>query len=41
MLVTFNQTYPYPWSGCVILGLMFTGTLIYRVLEQGATRACA
>jgi peptidoglycan/LPS O-acetylase OafA/YrhL len=31
VLVTFNQNYPYPWSGCVILGLMFTGTLIYRV----------
>jgi peptidoglycan/LPS O-acetylase OafA/YrhL len=31
VLVTFNQTYPYPWSGCVILALMFTGTLIYRV----------
>jgi peptidoglycan/LPS O-acetylase OafA/YrhL len=31
VLVTVNQTYPYPWSGCVILGLMFTGTLIYRV----------
>jgi peptidoglycan/LPS O-acetylase OafA/YrhL len=31
VLVSFNQTYPYPWSGCVILGLMFTGTLIYRV----------
>jgi len=30
VLVTFNQTYPYPWSGCVILALMFTGTLIYR-----------
>jgi peptidoglycan/LPS O-acetylase OafA/YrhL len=33
-LVTFNQSYPYPWSGCVILALMFTGTLIYRA-EQG------
>jgi peptidoglycan/LPS O-acetylase OafA/YrhL len=31
VLVTFNQSYPYPWSGCVILALMFTGTLIYRV----------
>jgi peptidoglycan/LPS O-acetylase OafA/YrhL len=30
VLVMFNQTYPYPWSGCVILGLMFTGTVIYR-----------
>ena len=31
VLVTFNQGYPYPWSGCVILALMFTGTAIYRV----------
>jgi peptidoglycan/LPS O-acetylase OafA/YrhL len=30
VLVTFNQSYPYPWSGCVILALMFTGTMIYR-----------
>ena len=30
VLVTFNQSYPYPWSGCVILALMFTGTVIYR-----------
>jgi peptidoglycan/LPS O-acetylase OafA/YrhL len=30
VLVTFNQSYPYPWSGCTILALMFTGTLIYR-----------
>jgi peptidoglycan/LPS O-acetylase OafA/YrhL len=29
-LVTVNQGYPYPWSGFMILGLMFTGTLIYR-----------
>jgi len=36
VLVTFNQSYPYPWSGCVILALMFTGTLIYRVCG-GAT----
>ena len=36
VLVTFNQGYPYPWSGCVILALMFTGTAIYRVLG-GAT----
>jgi peptidoglycan/LPS O-acetylase OafA/YrhL len=34
VLVTFNQTYPYSWSGCVILALMFTGTVIYRA-EQG------
>jgi peptidoglycan/LPS O-acetylase OafA/YrhL len=36
VLVTFNQGYPYPWSGCVILALMFTGTLVYRVCG-GAT----
>jgi peptidoglycan/LPS O-acetylase OafA/YrhL len=30
VLVMVNQTYPYKWSGCVILALMFTGTLIYR-----------
>jgi peptidoglycan/LPS O-acetylase OafA/YrhL len=30
VLVTFNQSYPYPWAGCVILALMFTGTLLYR-----------
>jgi peptidoglycan/LPS O-acetylase OafA/YrhL len=35
-LITVNQDYPYPWSGCTILGLMFTGTLIYRA-EQGQT----
>ena len=34
VLVMVNQNYPYPWSGCVILALMFTGTLIYRA-EQG------
>src|SRR3984885_10710832 len=41
VLVTFNQSYPYPWSGCVILALMFTGTVIYRVWgsppREGAT----
>jgi len=36
VLVMVNQHYPYPWSGCVILALMFTGTLIYRA-EQGQT----
>ena len=35
VLLTFNQNYPYPWSGCVILALMFSGTLIYRA-EQYA-----
>jgi len=34
VLIAVNQNYPYPWSGCVILALMFTGTLIYRA-EQG------
>ena len=34
VLVMVNQHYPYPWSGCVILALMFSGTLIYRA-EQG------
>jgi peptidoglycan/LPS O-acetylase OafA/YrhL len=30
VLLTFNQSYPYPWEGCTILALMFAGTLIYR-----------
>ena len=34
ILVTVNQGSPFPWSGCVILALMFTGTLLYRA-EQG------
>jgi len=34
VLLTFNQQYPYPWSGCVILALMFSGTAIYRA-ERG------
>ena len=37
VLVTINSSYPYPWSGCTILALMFTGTLIYRA-EQGQVR---
>jgi peptidoglycan/LPS O-acetylase OafA/YrhL len=36
-LVTVNQGYPYPWSGFMILALMFTGTLIYRA-ERGQVR---
>jgi peptidoglycan/LPS O-acetylase OafA/YrhL len=36
VLVTFNQSYPYPWSGSVILALMFTGTLIYRAWGDDA-----
>ena len=38
VLLLVNQNYPYPWSGCTILALMFTGTLIYRA-EQGQVRA--
>ena len=30
VLVMVNQGSPSPWEGCVILALMFTGTLIYR-----------
>jgi peptidoglycan/LPS O-acetylase OafA/YrhL len=37
VLVTVNQGYPYPWSGFMILALMFTGTLIYRA-ERGQVR---
>jgi peptidoglycan/LPS O-acetylase OafA/YrhL len=40
VLLTFNQGYPYPWSGCVILALMFSGTLIYRA-EQGQVNRIA
>jgi peptidoglycan/LPS O-acetylase OafA/YrhL len=40
VLLTFNQNYPYPWSGFVILALMFTGTLIYRA-EQGQVNRIA
>jgi peptidoglycan/LPS O-acetylase OafA/YrhL len=40
VLLTFNQSYPYPWSGCVILALMFSGTLIYRA-EQGQVNRIA
>jgi peptidoglycan/LPS O-acetylase OafA/YrhL len=36
-LMTVNQNYPYRWSGCVILALMFSGTLIYRA-ETGQAR---
>ena len=37
VLVMVNQTYPFPWSGSVILALMFTGTLMYRA-EHGELR---
>jgi peptidoglycan/LPS O-acetylase OafA/YrhL len=30
VLVMVNQGSPWPWEGCAILALMFTGTLIYR-----------
>jgi peptidoglycan/LPS O-acetylase OafA/YrhL len=33
-LATVNQGYPYPWSGLMILALMFTGTLIYRAEQN-------
>jgi peptidoglycan/LPS O-acetylase OafA/YrhL len=34
ILLLFNQSYPYPWSGLTILALMFTGTMLYRA-ERG------
>jgi peptidoglycan/LPS O-acetylase OafA/YrhL len=37
LLLTVNQSWPYPWSGLIILALMFTGTLLYRA-EQGEAR---
>ena len=41
VLVMVNQGSPYPWEGCVILALMFSGTLIYRSehRQPGAGRA--
>jgi peptidoglycan/LPS O-acetylase OafA/YrhL len=33
-LVAFNTAWPYPWETLAILGLMFTGTTIYRA-DQG------
>jgi len=41
VLVTVNQGYPYAWSGCVILALMFTGTVIYRAEQGQASKAAA
>jgi peptidoglycan/LPS O-acetylase OafA/YrhL len=41
VLLTFNQQYPYPWSGCVILALMFSGTLIYRAEKGEVSRIAA
>ena len=41
ILVMVNQGSPSPWEGCVILALMFTGTLIYRAEQRqpGTSRA--
>jgi peptidoglycan/LPS O-acetylase OafA/YrhL len=41
VLVMVNQGSPSPWEGCVILALMFTGTLIYRTQQRqpGSSRA--
>jgi peptidoglycan/LPS O-acetylase OafA/YrhL len=41
VLVMVNQTYPYPWAGCVILALMFTGTVIYRAEQRQVSRVAA
>ena len=41
VLMLVNQNYPYPWSGCMILALMFTGTLIYRAEAGQAGRVLA
>jgi len=41
VLVTFNQNYPYRWSGCVILALMFSGTLVYRAEQRQVSRVGA
>ena len=41
VLVSINQDYPYPWSGCVILALMFTGTVIYRAEQGQVSKAAA
>src|ERR1700761_3753117 len=41
VLILVNQDYPYPWSGCVILALMFSGTLLYRAEQQQVSKAWA
>jgi peptidoglycan/LPS O-acetylase OafA/YrhL len=41
VLATVNQGYPYPWSECVILALMFTGTVIYRAERGQVSRVVA
>jgi peptidoglycan/LPS O-acetylase OafA/YrhL len=40
-LATVNQGYPYPWSGLMILALMFTGTLIYRAGQKQVSKLAA
>ncbi|HEY6787768.1 MAG TPA: acyltransferase [Trebonia sp.] len=39
LLLTVNQTWPFPWTGYTILAFMFTGTLIYRAEQGQAGRA--
>jgi peptidoglycan/LPS O-acetylase OafA/YrhL len=41
VLITVNQSYPYPWSGLMILALMFTGTLIYRAEQNQVSKLVA
>jgi peptidoglycan/LPS O-acetylase OafA/YrhL len=41
VLATVDQTYPYAWSACTILALMFTGTVIYRAERGEASRVVA
>jgi peptidoglycan/LPS O-acetylase OafA/YrhL len=41
VLMMVNQNYPFPWSGCTILALMFCGTLIYRAERQQVSRLVA
>jgi len=41
ILATVNQGYPYPWSGLMILALMFTGTLIYRAERKQVSKLTA
>jgi peptidoglycan/LPS O-acetylase OafA/YrhL len=41
ILMAFNQGYPYPWSGFMILALMFTGTVLYRAERGEVSRVAA
>jgi peptidoglycan/LPS O-acetylase OafA/YrhL len=41
VLATVNQGYPYAWSECVILALMFTGTVLYRAERREISRVAA